>query len=239
MLCATDERLEARLKKQNKTKLRPRRCSLVVCWRLSQRRPGGRVHTLLLIAGIANIPYRPTAGPGEVMCFKHYNAQEVGVGCISYPIVYFHAMPRLEANMSRAGADGEEDGGVAEVLGVLLALLLCNRYWGCIGEICLTSTMPTTKAPYLEPSYLSSHTGADPFGFPTLHRPWNEGTPMEAAKRRLQAAFEFFTKLGVRGNSFHSLGSAVDWECLSHCAFILFFFTSRWNITRFMTGNST
>lgn len=40
--------------------------------------------------------------------------------------------------------------------------------------------------------------GADPFGSPTLHRPWNEGTPMEAAKLRLRAAFEFFTKLGVR-----------------------------------------
>lgn len=41
--------------------------------------------------------------------------------------------------------------------------------------------------------------GADPFGFPTLHRPWNEGTSeMEMAKKRLSAAFEFFTKLGVR-----------------------------------------
>ncbi|CAB1334182.1 unnamed protein product [Coregonus sp. 'balchen'] len=40
-------------------------------------------------------------------------------------------------------------------------------------------------------------TGADPFGFQTLHRPWNEGaTPMECAKKRLHAAFEFFTKLG-------------------------------------------
>lgn len=43
--------------------------------------------------------------------------------------------------------------------------------------------------------------GADPFGCPTLHRPWNEGSPMDAAKRRLHAAFEFFTKLGVRQNA--------------------------------------
>lgn len=43
--------------------------------------------------------------------------------------------------------------------------------------------------------------GADPFGFPTLHRSWNEGSPMESAKKRLRAAFEFFTKLGVRINT--------------------------------------
>lgn len=47
-------------------------------------------------------------------------------------------------------------------------------------------------------------TGADPFGFQTLHRPWNEGaTPMECAKKRLHAAFEFFTKLGVKYYTFH------------------------------------
>lgn len=35
--------------------------------------------TLLLCTGIPKIPYRPSAGPGEVMCFKHYHAEEVGV----------------------------------------------------------------------------------------------------------------------------------------------------------------
>ncbi|XP_010792169.1 xylose isomerase-like [Notothenia coriiceps] len=44
---------------------------------------------------------------------------------------------------------------------------------------------------------------ADPFGAPTLHRPWNKGTPMESAKKRLRAAFEFFTKLGVKYYTFH------------------------------------
>ena len=40
--------------------------------------------------------------------------------------------------------------------------------------------------------------GADPFGFPTLVRPWDDGSDsLENAKRRLRAAFEFFTKLGV------------------------------------------
>lgn len=76
VLCATNEWLEARLKKTIKTKLRPRRCSLVLCW----QRPGGRVHTFSLLAGIPKIPYRPTARPGEVLCFKHYNADEVGGG---------------------------------------------------------------------------------------------------------------------------------------------------------------
>ena len=42
------------------------------------------------------------------------------------------------------------------------------------------------------------NTGADPFGFPTLYRPWDDGTDsLENAKRRLRAAFEFFVKLGV------------------------------------------
>ncbi len=40
--------------------------------------------------------------------------------------------------------------------------------------------------------------GADPFGYPTLHRPWEDGSDsLENAKRRLRAAFEFFSKLGV------------------------------------------
>lgn len=40
--------------------------------------------------------------------------------------------------------------------------------------------------------------GADPFGFPTIFRPWDDGSDsIENAKRRLRAAFEFFQKLGV------------------------------------------
>ena len=47
-------------------------------------------------------------------------------------------------------------------------------------------------------------TGADPFGFPTLVRPWDDGSnSMANAKRRLRAAFEFFTKLGVKYWCFH------------------------------------
>lgn len=53
--------------------------------------------------------------------------------------------------------------------------------------------------------------GADPFGFPTLHRPWNEGaSAMETAKNRLHAAFEFFTKLGVKYYTFHDRDMAPE-----------------------------
>jgi len=46
--------------------------------------------------------------------------------------------------------------------------------------------------------------GADPFGFPTISRHWDDGSnSLENAKRRLQAAFEFFEKLGVKYYTFH------------------------------------
>lgn len=47
-------------------------------------------------------------------------------------------------------------------------------------------------------------TGADPFGPGTQVFKWDEsGEPMEAARARLDAAFEFFTKLGVPYYCFH------------------------------------
>ncbi|KAF0044984.1 hypothetical protein F2P81_001513 [Scophthalmus maximus] len=56
--------------------------------------------------------------------------------------------------------------------------------------------------------------GADPFGSQTLHRPWNQGSPMESAKRRLCAAFEFFTKLGVKYYTFHDRDIAPEGSTL-------------------------
>ncbi|XP_064606210.1 uncharacterized protein LOC135471091 [Liolophura sinensis] len=54
-------------------------------------------------------------------------------------------------------------------------------------------------------------TGADPFGFPTLIRPWDDGSnTIENAKRRLRAAFEFFTKLGVKYWAFHDRDVAPE-----------------------------
>lgn len=47
-------------------------------------------------------------------------------------------------------------------------------------------------------------TGADPFGFPTLTRPWDDGSnSIENAKRRIRVAFQFFEKLGVKYWTFH------------------------------------
>ncbi|EDO41326.1 predicted protein [Nematostella vectensis] len=59
-------------------------------------------------------------------------------------------------------------------------------------------------------------TGADPFGFPTLTRPWDDGSnSLENAKRRLRAAFEFFTKLGVKYWTFHDRDVAPEGETLA------------------------
>ncbi|KAH9523596.1 hypothetical protein Btru_040415 [Bulinus truncatus] len=54
-------------------------------------------------------------------------------------------------------------------------------------------------------------TGVDPFGFPTLDRPWDDGSnSLENAKRRLRAGFEFFTKLGVKYWTFHDRDIAPE-----------------------------
>ncbi len=54
-------------------------------------------------------------------------------------------------------------------------------------------------------------TGADPFGSAVYKRPWNEGaTPMECAKKTLDAAFEFFTKLTVPFWCFHDRDLAPE-----------------------------
>lgn len=59
-------------------------------------------------------------------------------------------------------------------------------------------------------------TGADPFGFPTLFRPWDDGSDsMANAKRRLRAAFEFFTKLGVKYYTFHDRDVAPEGATLA------------------------
>ncbi|XP_060074405.1 uncharacterized protein LOC132554121 [Ylistrum balloti] len=59
-------------------------------------------------------------------------------------------------------------------------------------------------------------TGADPFGFPTLIRPWDDGSnSMANAKRRLRAAFEFFVKLGVKYWTFHDRDIAPEGDTLA------------------------
>ncbi len=55
--------------------------------------------------------------------------------------------------------------------------------------------------------------GADPFGFPTLVRPWDDGSDtIENAERRLRANFEFLSKLGVKYWAFHD---RYGWKYIS------------------------
>lgn len=54
-------------------------------------------------------------------------------------------------------------------------------------------------------------TGADPFGSPTRPLPWsNNQDPMAAAEEKLDAAFEFVTKLGVPFYCFHDRDLAPE-----------------------------
>ncbi|XP_059172271.1 uncharacterized protein LOC131953209 [Physella acuta] len=59
-------------------------------------------------------------------------------------------------------------------------------------------------------------TGADPFGLPTLARPWDDGSnSLENAKRRLRASFEFLQKLGVEYWTFHDRDIAPEGKDLA------------------------
>jgi len=54
-------------------------------------------------------------------------------------------------------------------------------------------------------------TGGDPFGAPTLQRPWDDGSnSVENAVKRVGVAFEFFTKLGAPLYSFHDRDAAPE-----------------------------
>ena len=56
--------------------------------------------------------------------------------------------------------------------------------------------------------------GHDPFGPGTRHYPWDagSGSPLQKAEAKLDAAFEFFTKLGVPYYCFHDIDLAPDAE---------------------------
>ena len=57
--------------------------------------------------------------------------------------------------------------------------------------------------------------GTDQFGGPTLPRPWCDGSdPITEAKRKCDAAFEFFTKLGVEYYCFHDRDIVEEGETL-------------------------
>ncbi|HYD42241.1 MAG TPA: xylose isomerase [Anaeromyxobacter sp.] len=52
--------------------------------------------------------------------------------------------------------------------------------------------------------------GGDPFGPGTLDRPWFQGDPMQGAKLKAEAAFDFVTRLGVPFYCFHDLDVAPE-----------------------------
>lgn len=56
--------------------------------------------------------------------------------------------------------------------------------------------------------------GTDPFGNATMDREWNEYTPMEKAKARVKAGFEFMEKLGLEYFCFHDKDIAPEAETL-------------------------
>lgn len=56
--------------------------------------------------------------------------------------------------------------------------------------------------------------GTDPFGNATMDREWNEYTPMEKAKARVKAGFEFMEKLGLEYFCFHDKDIASEAETL-------------------------
>jgi hypothetical protein len=59
-------------------------------------------------------------------------------------------------------------------------------------------------------------TGGDPFGGPVYDRPWDAGSdPLDAAYRTLEAAFEFFTKLGVNYYCFHDRDIAPEGDTIA------------------------
>ncbi len=57
-------------------------------------------------------------------------------------------------------------------------------------------------------------TGADPFGLPTMLRPWDGYSGLDLAKIRVEAAFEFYEKLGVEYFCFHDRDIAPEGETL-------------------------
>lgn len=59
-------------------------------------------------------------------------------------------------------------------------------------------------------------TGQDPFGLPTMIRSYNNSSdPMTVAEQTMEAAFEFFTKLGVKYWCFHDTDISPEHESLA------------------------
>lgn len=61
-------------------------------------------------------------------------------------------------------------------------------------------------------------TGSDPFGAPTMCRPWDDGSSsLDNAIHRVRVAFEFMEKLGVPYYAFHDRDVAPEGATLAEC----------------------
>ncbi|EPZ49169.1 xylose isomerase [Alicyclobacillus acidoterrestris] len=56
--------------------------------------------------------------------------------------------------------------------------------------------------------------GSDPFGLPNMIRPWDGYSGLDLAKKRVEAAFEFFEKMGVNYFCFHDRDIAPEGDTL-------------------------
>ncbi|CAM3911213.1 xylose isomerase [Alkalicoccus chagannorensis] len=56
--------------------------------------------------------------------------------------------------------------------------------------------------------------GSDPFGAPTMQRPWDQYSGMDLARARVDAAFEFFQKIGSDYYCFHDVDIAPEGNTL-------------------------
>ncbi|KAG8227454.1 hypothetical protein J437_LFUL014343 [Ladona fulva] len=85
---------------------------------------------------------------------------------------------------------------------------LFYRYYGGATERVHGRTMEEWLRPAVSFPHAFRSTGADAFGQQTFQRPWDDGTnTMDNFKRRIRAAFEFYTKLVVSHHSyFNNLG---------------------------------
>lgn len=128
---------------------------------------------------------------------------------------------RESAILSKQGKEGTmttehfPDVGKIEYKGTSTTDTLAFRYYNP-DEIVLGKPMKE----WLRFSVCFWHTfvgggGQDPFGVPTLNRPWEENlVGMDLAKRRIDVAFELFTKLGVEYYCFHDFDVAPEGETL-------------------------
>jgi xylose isomerase len=169
----------------------------------------------------------PPPSPQNNLAFRHYNPKEVVGGRVS---------PRIaEARAAGARARGEATGSPPQAGaraftregrplprdGVCPPFPLRRpSHPLCPPLPPLPPSPPQTMEDWCRFSVCYWHTfrglGADPFGGQTLFRTWDDGSnSVDNALRRVDAAFEFFTKLGAPFYTFHDVDVSPQGETLA------------------------